>query len=107
MRRHNEGKNSAAWGCDDVVCAVGKLRAKLVRTGPGVHAPATVATRLHPSHHMLVAPVLGMRNKAQKEKENTYASSSESSVSRLLATLLCRPSDSSLWFCRSALERLT
>jgi len=36
----------------------------------------------------------------------TYASESESSVSRLLATLLCSPSESSLWLRGSALGRL-
>jgi hypothetical protein len=37
----------------------------------------------------------------------TYGSVSESSVSRLLATLLCKASESSLWFRGSALGRLT
>jgi hypothetical protein len=38
-------------------------------------------------------------DRMQKRKEmTTYASSSESSVKRLLATLLNSPSDSSLWF---------
>jgi hypothetical protein len=37
----------------------------------------------------------------------TYASESESSVSRLLATLLCSPKESSLWFRGSKLGRLT
>jgi hypothetical protein len=42
-----------------------------------------------------------------RERHVTYCSVSESSVSRLLATLLCRPSESSLWFRGSALGRLT
>jgi hypothetical protein len=40
------------------------------------------------------------RNKGRRKKEQraTYDSVSESSVSRLLATLFARPSESSLWY---------
>jgi hypothetical protein len=81
------------------------------RAPGGVSAPARQchmaghARKTRPSHATLAKTrkTDGMTGRGGA----TYGSVSESSVSRLLATLLCRPSESSLWLRGSALGRLT
>jgi hypothetical protein len=93
-------KNGSA-GRDDAGGAVGKGQNSLRRS----HT-ASVLAAARQCHMAALEPHQGGATELTKTKERrsvsrqweraTYASESESSVSRLLATLLCRPSESSL-----------
>lgn len=106
---------AAGCGCDDVWYE--GLGGEAGQTGGASGARYMSVRRPVPHGHACTAsnfpqqlfPHLEMQENRAREygyEYATYASESESSVKRLLATLLCRPSESSLWFRGSTLGRL-
>lgn len=88
-------------------CAVGKQRPERMLVRTGVHADRAITTWLALETCLAVAPspTANTRQTERKERTATYDSVSESSVSRLLATLFASPKESSLWYLRSMLGR--